>query len=68
MIYQFRIINITINNRICANAADKKPSIYLETKINSTLETCFDLARSIDLRQIQAVRSKEKQSTERLQG
>ena len=36
------------------------PLIYLETKINSKIEICFDLSRSIDLHQISTARSKEK--------
>jgi len=35
------------------------PLIYLETKINSTIEICFDLSRSIDLHQISTAISEE---------
>ncbi len=36
------------------------PLIYLETKINSTVEICFDLSRSIDLHQTSTATTKEK--------
>ena len=36
------------------------PLIYLETKINSSIEICFDLSRSIDLHQISTAKSNEK--------
>ncbi len=36
------------------------PVIELTTKINSTLETCFDLSRSIDLHQISTAHTNEK--------
>lgn len=34
--------------------------IELQTKINSTIETCFDLSRSIDLHQISTAHTNEK--------
>ena len=36
------------------------PVIYLETKIKSKIEICFDLSRSIDLHQISTAKSNEK--------
>ncbi|MEO8819727.1 MAG: SRPBCC family protein [Ginsengibacter sp.] len=36
------------------------PSIFLETKINSSIEICFDLSLSIDLHEISTAQSKEK--------
>ena len=36
------------------------PIVKLETKINSTLEICFDLSRSIDLHKISTAHTKEK--------
>jgi len=36
------------------------PLIYLETKIESNIEVCFDLARSIDLHQISTAKSNER--------
>lgn len=36
------------------------PLIYLETKINSSIEICFDLSRSVDLHQILTAKSNEK--------
>ncbi len=36
------------------------PTIILETIIKSTIETCFDLSRSIDLHQISTVHTNEK--------
>lgn len=35
-------------------------AIYLETKIKSNIEICFDIARSIDLHQISTAKSNEK--------
>lgn len=36
------------------------PTIYLETKIKSKIQICFDLARSIDLHQISTAKTNEK--------
>ncbi|KAA9041043.1 SRPBCC family protein [Ginsengibacter hankyongi] len=36
------------------------PTIYLETKIKSNIQICFDLARSIDLHQISTAKTNEK--------
>lgn len=36
------------------------PAIFLQTRIKSTIEICFDLSRSIDLHQISTVKSNEK--------
>lgn len=36
------------------------PSIFLETKIISPIEICFDLSRNIDVHQISTAESKEK--------
>ncbi len=36
------------------------PVIILQTKINSTIETCFDLSRSIDLHKISTAHTNEK--------
>ena len=36
------------------------PAIELETKINSDIETCFDLSRSIDLHQISTAGTNER--------
>ena len=36
------------------------PVIYLETRIKSTIEICFDLSRSIDLHQISTAKPNEK--------
>jgi len=35
------------------------PKIILVTEINSTIEICFDLARSIDLHKISTAKKKE---------
>ena len=35
------------------------PNIILETKINSDIETCFDLSRSIDLHKISTAKTNE---------
>lgn len=36
------------------------PTIYLETKIKSSIEICFDLSRSMDLHQISTAKTNEK--------
>lgn len=36
------------------------PIIYLQTKIKSTIEICFDLSRSLDLHKISTAHTKEK--------
>lgn len=44
------------------------PVIELETKINSTIEICFDLSRSIDLHQISTAHTNEKAIEGRTKG
>ncbi len=44
------------------------PRIELKTKINSTLEICFDLSRNIDLRKISTAKTKEKAVSRRTTG
>jgi len=43
---------LTLNNHM--------PQIELQTTINSKIEICFDLSRSIDLHKISTVATKEK--------
>ncbi len=42
--------------------------IILETSIDSDIEICFDLSRSIDLHQVSTIRSKEKAIDGRTRG
>lgn len=44
------------------------PKIELKTEINSTLEICFDLSRSIDLHKISTAQTKEKAIKGRTKG
>lgn len=44
------------------------PTIRLETEINTTLEICFDLSRSIELHEISTARTKEQAISGRRKG
>ena len=44
------------------------PAIYLEMKINSTIEICFDLSRSVDLHQVSTIETNEKAIAGRTKG
>ena len=44
------------------------PTIELETRIKSDIETCFDLSRSIDLHEISTAKTKEKAVDGRMNG